>query len=336
VVVLVTYHTFNWAWISYAFPALGVLFLLAGSLMAQSLSRRPAPAVVRSRFRRILPPVWALGAVLIPAMVVHGWRPAESGGELWWAQLLFWIVPLGELPASEWAHQLMLPLWFLQAYLWLVLLSPLLLRVFRWHPWLTIVISLIPTAALVVGEAEGAVAGILINVITFLTCWLLGFAHADGLLHRIPARLLLGASLLLMALGGWFAISRSQQYGTYDLNDVPLGQALWSVGLAVALVRFRPSVDVLRRVPLVDRAVFVLNARLMTVYLWQEVALVTGVALIDVMWDVPALADTVPLDNQVILYLVTWVLIAVIVVLFGWVEDLAAGRRPRPWPARSE
>lgn len=36
---VVLYHLFGWAWLTVLFPSMGVMFALAGSLMARSLSR---------------------------------------------------------------------------------------------------------------------------------------------------------------------------------------------------------------------------------------------------------------------------------------------------------
>ena len=49
------YHLFGWAWLPLVFPSMGVMFALAGSLMARSL-KRPAWSVIRGRLRRLLPP----------------------------------------------------------------------------------------------------------------------------------------------------------------------------------------------------------------------------------------------------------------------------------------
>lgn len=80
--------------------------------------------------------------------------------------------------------------------------------------------------------------------------------------------------------------------------------------------------------------VVLLNARAVTVYLWHEVALVLGVLLIDRMWAVPALERSLPLDAGWFLFLLVWPLIGAAVLLVGWAEDVAAGRRPRLWPRR--
>jgi len=81
-----------------------------------------------------------------------------------------------------------------------------------------------------------------------------------------------------------------------------------------------------------DRLVTVFNARAVTIYLWHELALVLAVPLIDRLWDVPAFEARLPLDSQWFLLGVGWILIAVFVVLFGWVEDVAARKRPRLVP----
>ncbi|WP_211489785.1 acyltransferase family protein [Georgenia thermotolerans] len=328
---VVTYHTFDLAWLSLAFPALGVMFMMAGSLMARSLDR-PAVSVVRGRLRRLLPPFWFFGLCIVPAMLVHGFGPPSSGAAAWWAQLSFWVMPVGDLPRNAWGEQLVEPLWYIRAYLWFVLLSPLLLRVFRRYPLPTLALSLAPVVVLTAWQPDNPVAAVAVELATFLTCWLLGFAHRDGVLDAVRGLPIIGVAVVLMAIGAWWAFTHPDPAVGYDLNEIPLGQALWSAGFVLALLRFRPTVGWLARVRPLDRAVTVLNSRAVTVYLWHEVALMLGVLVLDDLWDVPLVADHVPLGNQGVLFLVAWVLIAAAIVLFGWVEDLAARRRPRLWP----
>src|SRR5690606_15665133 len=47
---VVLYHLMGWAWLPVVFPSMGVMFALAGNLMARSL-KRPAVQVVRGRMR---------------------------------------------------------------------------------------------------------------------------------------------------------------------------------------------------------------------------------------------------------------------------------------------
>ncbi|MEU6379840.1 acyltransferase [Streptomyces sp. NPDC046909] len=336
---VVTYHTFNWAWLTLAFPAMGVMFALAGSLMARSLDRhdRTATAVVRARMRRLLPPVWLFGACVVVAMLVKGWVPERGGGRAaGWARMVFWIVPLSDPPAADsaWAQQIVAPLWYIRAYLLFVMLSPLLLRLFRRLPWVSVAGFLALAAVAQTGTLPlpVRVEEPLTDLVTFGACWLLGFAHRDGLVRRLRAVRVEAVAVAVMLVGGWFAVTHQTEEG-YDLGAIPLAQALWSFGFVFLLLRFGPRTDAwVTRFRPVHATVVLFNARAVTVYLWHEVALVLGVLLIDQMWRVPMLERTLPLGENCFLFLVAWPLIALAVLLIGWTEDWAAKRPSRLWP----
>ncbi|MET8471810.1 glycosyltransferase [Streptomyces sp. NPDC006422] len=334
---VVTYHTFNWAWLTFAFPAMGVMFALAGSLMARSLDRRDrsAPAVVRARMRRLLPPLWVFAGCVVTAMFASGWRPSRSGS----VDLLWWIVPLNDPAAahSDWSQQIAAPIWYIRAYLLFVVLSPLMLRLFRRRPWWCVAGFLALAAVAQSGRVPlpDRLEGPVTDLVTFAACWLLGFAHRDRLLERLPIGRVGVLCALAMVLGGWFVLAHGGDVG-YDLGEIPLAQALWSFGFVLVLLRLSPSGDHwVRRLRPVHATVVLLNARAVTVYLWHEVALVLGVLLIDRMWQVPALERALPLGSQWFLFLLVWPLIGVAIVLVGWVEDLAAKRPVRLWPLPS-
>ena len=138
------------------------------------------------------------------------------------------------------------------------------------------------------------------DVASFGACWVLGFAHRDGLIDRMPRDLVCAVSLATMAAGGWFALTFQTDEG-YDLGEIPLAQALWSFGFVLLLLRFRPSgMGWLRRIRPLDWLVSAFNARAVTVYLWHEVALVVSVLVIDLMWAVPAFEDTSPARRRVV------------------------------------
>lgn len=321
---VVAYHTFEWPWLGLVFPSMGVMFALAGSLMARSLER-PAPQVIRGRLRRLLIPLWVFGLVLGTAMLSHGWVPG--------ADVLYWVLPVGDPPGDAWGEQAWAVLWYLRTYLWFVLLSPALLRLFRLAPLPVLALSLAPVLVLTAlgGGPDGRLGSAIGDLSVFLFCWLLGFAHRDGVLDRTrPARVVAVAPVLLAA-GGWWALHHRVD-GSYDLDDIPLAQALWSAGFVLLLLRLRPACAWLGRRPVAARVVKVFNARAVTVYLWHEVALMVSVPLIDLMWNVPALEQRLPLGSTWFQFGVAWVLIAAAVVLLGWVEDVAAKRRPRLLP----
>ncbi|WP_320783134.1 acyltransferase [Streptomyces sp. CRN 30] len=332
---VVTYHTFGWAWAGLVFPSMGIMFGLAGTLMARSLER-PALKVIRSRVRRLLPPFWFWGVFVVVAMLIHGWIPD-------W-RIVYWVVPLGDPPGNAWGEQAWEILWYLRTYLWFVLLSPLLLRVFRLAPVPVLLASLAPIVVFqyVWQPPDNRFGTGLLDLATYLFCWVLGFAHRDGVLARLRPAAVVLLSLAALAYGGWYAFAHQGEYGTYDLDDIPLAQAFWSAGFVTLLMysKARLGVDFagLARFRRLDRVVTVFNARAVTVYLWHELALVLAVPLIDQFWKVPAFETYLPLESQWFLFGVGWVLIAASVLACGWVEDVAARKRPGllPWdrPAR--
>ncbi|MER6976888.1 acyltransferase family protein [Streptomyces carpinensis] len=326
---VVAYHTFGWAWAGMVFPSMGIMFGLAGTLMAKSLER-PAGKVVRSRLRRLLPPFWFWGLFVVTAMLVRGWMPGPQIG--------FWVLPLGDPPGDAWAEQAWEILWYLRTYLWFVLLSPALLWLFRRAPRTVLLLSFAPILFLTFcREApDNRFGAALEDLSTYLTCWLLGFAHRDGVLKRIRPAALVVLSSAAMAYGGWYAFAHQADAGTYDLDEIPLAQAVWSAGFVALLMwakeYFRIDFAWSARFRRLDRVITVFNARAVTIYLWHEIALILAVPLIDRMWDVPAFETYLPLGSQWFMFGVGWVLIAAFVLLCGWVEDVAGRKKPRLLP----
>ncbi|MFI7500619.1 acyltransferase [Streptomyces sp. NPDC049687] len=326
---VVTYHTFGWAWAGMVFPSMGIMFGLAGTLMAKSLER-PAPKVVKSRLRRLLPPFWFWGVFVVLAMLIHGWMPN-------W-EIVYWVVPLGDPPGNAWGEQAWEILWYLRTYLWFVLLSPVLLRVFRLAPLPVLALSLTPILVLnfVWSGPDNRLGTVLWDLSTYLFCWMLGFAHRDGVLERMKPAAVAVASLAAIGCGGWYAFSHQADFGTYDLDENPVAQAFWSAGFVLPLMwakaYFRIDFARLTRLRRTNRLVTVFNARAVTIYLWHQIALILAVPLIDQFWNVPAFETYLPLESQWFMFGVAWVLIAVFVLLCGWVEDVAAKKKPALLP----
>ncbi|MER5941717.1 acyltransferase [Streptomyces sp. NPDC001928] len=326
---VVTYHTFGWAWAGMVFPSMGIMFALAGTLMAKSLER-PALKVVRSRMRRLLPPFWFWGFFVVVAMLIHDWMPGR--------QIVYWIVPLGDPPGNAWAEQAWEILWYLRTYLWFVLLSPLLLKVFRLAPVPVLLLSLSPILILQFAwePPDDRFGSALTDLATFLFCWILGFAHRDGVLQRLKPFAVVVLSLAAIGYGGWYAFTHQAETGSYDLDDIPLAQAFWSAGFVTLLMYakafFRIDFAWLARFRRTDRLVTVFNSRAVTIYLWHEIALILAVPLIDQFWNVPAFEKYLPLESQWFMFGVGWILIAVFVLLCGWVEDVAGKKKPKLLP----
>ena len=315
IVRVVLYHASGWAWLTIAFPAMALMFALGGSLMAASIDKYGVRAIGR-RMRRLLPPLWTIAAVFVPAMVITGlavdWRMA------------FWVLPLYDPPANGWGALALSIIWYLRDYLWFVLVSPLALPLFRRFPVPTL---LAPLAVLAVVEIWVPAPPLVAHVALFLGCWLLGFAHHDGLLRRMKRPLLISLAAVLGALGATWFLTHPGPRG-YDLNDILLGDGLWSAGAVLIVLGFAPAATAwIDRQARVSAAITLLNRRALTVYLWHQPAVV---AVAFVMAALGATGD----GWLAVQLAVVAGLVALAVAAFGWVEDVAALRRPVPGLAR--
>ncbi|GGU67596.1 hypothetical protein GCM10010274_65050 [Streptomyces lavendofoliae] len=346
---VIVYHIFGWAWLTVLFPSMGVMFALAGSLMARSLSR-PAWGVIRGRVRRLLPPMWAFSLTVVPIMFYFGWKPLKEEGLWWFAKLATYVFPIGAPPfpwhsgdkagllEDTWAVQAAGPLWYIRAYLWFVIASPLLLRAFRKLPWVTLFAPLGLTA--IVGSGLIKIPGETGNAITdfacYGSCWVLGFAHNEGLFQKVPRYLSVSGSALIMAFGLWWASGHLGPDG-WDLNDIPLAQAAWSFGFCVILLQYSPSWKELPgKLAGWDTLVTLANNRAVTIYLWHNLLIMATIPVIDLLFRIPGVWPTysgyIESSYTVLMLIVVFPLIGLMIMAVGWLEDVAAKRRPRLWP----
>ncbi|MFG1921539.1 acyltransferase family protein [Cryptosporangium sp. NPDC048952] len=325
---VVLYHVFPLAAFSY-WPRMGLLFAIAGSLTARSFDASVRRAVGR-RLRRLLVPLWATAALAVPVMLGFGWRPSAS-----W-ELLFWVVPFSDPPGAEWAGALTEPLWYLRTYLWLLLLSPALLPLFRRFPRMTLLVPVTVAVAIgtglfdvwTLGERFGAVVR---DASIYLPCWLLGFAHRDEwIAHARRTTVLVGGGALAVA-GVLWAVTHPTD-GSVDLNHIPLAQLLFSTGTVLLLLRPAPVWSGLERrwwpyLP-ANWLVMIVNRRAMVIYLWHNVAIALSFPIGRALgvWA----AGTVV--GAAACFLIALVLICLGVVVFGGIEDVSADRWPTLLP----
>jgi peptidoglycan/LPS O-acetylase OafA/YrhL len=297
---VVVYHSTGWAALTVVYPAMSVMFALAGSMMAASLDRY-GPFAVERRLRRLLPSLWVLIAVAVPMMI--------AAGLVWDSRVLLWAFPLQDPPATGFWLQGLAALWYLRDFLWLVLLSPLALPVFRRCPLPTIIT---PYAVLAITTFAGLTPPpVAHDLALYGGAWLLGFAHHDGLLAR--RRWWLVAALA--GAGAMWTLAHPGPRG-FDLNDIPLGNALWSAAFILVALGISPVVRP-------HRILTVLNARALTIYLWH-VPIIVALSYFAEWAGLPIFG----LAGIGWRLAVVTVLLAAVALLVGWVEDVAAGRRP--------
>ncbi len=326
IVRVVAYHAWGLGWLTIVFPSMGIMFALAGSLTAGSMDRSGLVTVGR-RLRRLLPSIWVLGAVGASIMLVHGWT-AEDVTAPTDPSMLLWILPLAPPPASDWGQEFVGVLWYISTYLWFVLLSPLLLPLFRRLPvvMLALPFLLVYVFSLNSFGMSDEVTGSIINCCTYLACWLLGFAHQDGTLHRLKWRVVLPVALAALTVGGWLAWINHEE-SNFDLTTDPMANSYWSFAFVLLLLRWQPNMSAPSSVPVLERFISLLNARAVTIYLWHNPGIFfAGLLLSQVE------LDTTPVGGAVLLLVGTLVWTAAAVLLFGWIEDLAARRRPQLLP----
>ncbi|MFF2330757.1 MULTISPECIES: acyltransferase [unclassified Streptomyces] len=346
---VVAFHVLGWAWLTVLFPSMGVMFALAGSLMARSLAR-PARDVIRGRLRRLLPPMWAFAAVVVPVMFLLGWKPVKEEGIRWFVELGCYLVPFHTPPypwasgspggflEESWAEQAVGPLWYLRAYLWFVLASPLLLRAFRRLPWPTLLAPIGLTAVIGTGlvTVPGGTGEGLVDFAVFGSCWILGFAHHDGFLKRTPRYLTVSLAAFVMAFGLWWASGHLTEEG-WNLDEIPLAQAAWSFGFCVILLQYAPSWSRLPgRAARWDGLITLANNRAVTIYLWHNLLIMATEVIIDQLWNIPYVGDRfgayIAASYSALTLGLVWPLLALTIPAVGWIEDIAAKRSPRLWP----
>ncbi len=317
------HHTLWIGWLAILFPSMWVMFALAGLLTARSLDRGGVKRTVGSRLRRLLPPLWGLAAVAVPVMLAQGWL-SDSKSPLYWPDLLLWVFPLANPPTSSWAGAFAMALWYLRAYLWFVLLSPLLWWLFRRWPVVTLLAPL-TVAALVhahlLPQPTGRIGDVINTTALYGTAWMLGFARYSGMLDRLPGKVTAWMCAGIAAVAAGWGLLASQQT-VWPLNS-QMAEALWGTAVVLALMRIKPSMEWLERFPKLLAMVKVLNARAVSIYIWHlPVLLVVGVILgvLDI--------DPFSWEGRFAALPIGAALLALAVAAVGWIEDLAAKRRP--------
>ncbi len=330
IIRVVTWHAVGEPVISWIIATMPLMFFVAGSLLFRSLDSRPTATVLRSRLRRLLLPFWFFGAiVLVVLSMVHLRNPGPLT-RLTPDQVLAWIVPLVNPTASAWeAGWASSPLWYIRAYLWLLLLSPLLVMAWR---RLGMMLLPIAVAVMMVGQvvASRTAAGpdspawIVGDLGVYAFFVLLGFAHATGLFDRLSRR-----DLVEWLLIGAIATAVAWRYFPADDGVVNHSYpALLTSGIAwlAAALLARPWLSRVPQLSVLGPILYWMTRRAMSIYLWHSPAIVAAYVITRNM-------NVEPTPVLVLGLVVPLVIVAA--VLTGWVEDLAGGRPAELWPTRS-
>lgn len=313
--------------LTWSFQVMPVFFLVGGFANAASLTshRRhggDATGWTLRRTGRLVRPTTALLAVLTAAALVAevaGADPALVATATWLAGI---------------------PLWFLVAYLAVVVLTPPMHALHRrWG----LAVPVVLTALVGVGDlARLTLRTPYAGEGNFLFAWLavhqLGFAWQDGRLPprravALPLALLGSAALVALTVFGPYPISMVGVAGQEIQNTSPPTLALLALAAAqtgFALLLYGPATRWLRGIR-PWTAVVAVNAVILTLFLWHMTAAVLGVLLLypTGLFPQPPLGSVPWLLLRLPWLAVLTLILGLLVVAFGPVER-RAGPRGRP------
>ena len=266
----------GWQWASLIWQVMPVIFLVGGALNAASWRRgrddgMSPVAWIRRRAGRLLRPTVPLLLVVVPAWVV--------------ADLL---VPEALLidPGAA-----LIPLWFVAAYLAVMALTPATLALHE-RGWSVPAIGTAVAAAAVVDALRlagiGPVLGTqpLVGMPNFLLIWVaihqLGHLWGDD---RLPggtagqaALVMIGAGALVVLIGAgdWPLTMVPVEGTTLPNNAAPPTVALFALALVQTGLALLARAPVRRALdwPLLWTPVALVGARMLTIFLWHQVAMV--------------------------------------------------------------
>ena len=310
---VVVWHALAWPWLSW-FAAMPAMFYVAGVLLQQSLDRHGYRSTLRARIQRLLIPFWVFGLVAGAVMAISGWRPRLT-------ELIWWVVPLGDPIGADSTPGFWIPLWYLRAYLWVLIAGALLSWACRRFGTRALLGPVVATLAVWGWQSAGNEVPLAIaDAALFPFFVMAGMLTAIGHLELLPRR-----TVPLGLAAGGLAVA------WYHLDGAPMG--IINGSLPVHLLAGVATIGLLVgiRRPLANpgprAAAFVRwsSSRALTIYLWHGLGLVVADRLVHQQsWASPV---TVAAGLGVVVAVTLGA-----AAMVGGLEDRSARRLPRPAP----
>lgn len=328
--------------VTWLVQVLPIFFLVGGYANAASLRsrwRRGGDSVgwLADRSGRLVRPTTVLVLLLTVAATVASARGADPA----LVRTVIWFATV--------------PLWFLAAYLAVVLLAPVSYALHRRYG---LVVPAVLVALVAAGDAARLAGRETLATGSFLFGWLaihqLGYAWRDrcaapGATPPGVNRLISRPGALALLLGGMVALLAGTLLGPYPISMInvpgerlhnmsPPSLALLSLAAAqfgLILLLAEPARRWLRRAR-VWQAVVGINAVILTIFLWHVTAAILLIGALDALgWlPTPAVGSAGWLFWRIPWLLMLTVVLAGLVAVFGRVEWRGARRLPTPpgWP----
>ena len=317
------------------FASMPVMFFVAGSLYSRSRRSRRGRTVIVDRFRRILPSLFAYAAALTVLYAALGLLSptlaSVRDGAGWITELGIYDTarlylpflslepPVGPGTPDDPVYWTWIALWYIHTHLLLVLVGPLLIGAYRRRRNLL----LVGVAAFWLLDAVANRGQF--NTPTFLVFFVAGFAFDDGSLLRLSRRTV-GRVGLAAAVVGFALIPLGPELG---INQWAPSLLLIGAAWVVVGLYWREPLERAAVTRLVRPVIAFANRRSLSIYLWS----LLGVYLSRLLMPVED-AGLLELAGIAVASLaLTAVITLVACAAFGWIEDLAARRRPELWPS---
>ena len=321
---VVLWHAFAAPWMT-AFTAIPLMFFVTGTLLGPGESSRRYRVVLGRRLRRVLLPLWVYGVVVAAAgahLHADGATASVPSWDVLW-RALTWVLPFVDPAGSDWhGGWFSNHLWYIRAYVWVLALYPVFAAFARKAGLAACVLGLlivqleVATATGVPFFGRGQPRVVLGDLATYGLFVVLGIAHARR--TTTPARRTLAVAAASAGAGAFafavaFGVPRGGVNESYPLLALCGLFWLFAAGACEDPIRRLVSAGRLRTT---TRTVC---RRAVTIYLWHPAAIVGAYALV---------GDGFAF-GPVAVVIVTLLLTAIAVAVVGWVEDVAAVRRPR-------
>ena len=173
---VITWHTSGWAWTTWIISSVPAMFVVTGALLARSLQKASAFHTLRKRFKRLFLPLWFYSLTVHLLSLLFEVRTSAV-----WTFFFPFSQP-SSLIASQWFTSAM---WYLRAYVWVLVLSPFIYALTRRFKSLIPVVGIIAVIAIGIWEIDSTGFGWAVgDIVLYSTCTAAGMAW---LVHGRPS-----------------------------------------------------------------------------------------------------------------------------------------------------
>jgi len=300
IIRVITWHSSGWQWTTWVMSSVPAMFIITGALLTRSFQKNSIAVVLRHRFRRLLPPLWAY-CLFVFALSYHFGSRTNS----WWT----FVLPLDQ-PTSTIAGQWFTSaLWYLRAYIWVLIFSPVLyLSVRKWNSWVPLFGTLCVVVLGLFNLDVGGINWIIGDIVLYATCTAAGMAWLSASRPQ-PSSLRVPMLFLALSAGGWLLL-RTPLDGVVN-NDHVLHLFLGGFWATVFL-QFPRLLEFVAQ----TRFAKFLNRYPLSVYLWHSLTAWF-------MWQL--IPHTFPTNlRTVVIVLTTFAALPLVIFVTGLVEHRAS------------